>query len=91
MSNSVSDREQRLENLVRWLALPYAGKPVFAAENPFTGEPMQASLELEMTWCELFGDMDTPEGRWVQCQTCGHWAREGQSQYQHERVADLLD
>lgn len=65
----------RLEDLVRWLALPYAGRtPIFARTDPTTGYPMQASIRLAETWSAVVGDTEpAAPGVWAQCQGCGSW------------------
>lgn len=65
----------RLEDLVRWLALPYAGRtPIFARVDPNTGYPMPANIRLADTWAAVMGEGDPPvPGVWSQCQGCGSW------------------
>jgi hypothetical protein len=61
-----------LVNLIDWLALPYAGDPVFAVE----GEPPNEYKDrLRQTWEYVIGTKGvTAPGAWSQCQCCGHWA-----------------
>ncbi len=90
-SKSVSDREHRLERLCRWMALTFAGnEPVFAAVNPLTGEPMHYSMELAMTWAELFGETDPTPGYWFRCDHCGTFQINSVPDRQLEMLDDLL-
>lgn len=57
--------------LIDWLALPYAGDPVFIMEGENATEHKQ---RLKATWEHVVGTKGSPiEGVWAQCRTCGQW------------------
>jgi hypothetical protein len=75
-------REERLEELIRWLANPYqANRPQFRMyvnpDNFADGhyEPTPLQLRLEETWEEVVGPLTgpVPPGGWARCQCCGMW------------------
>ena len=61
--------------LIDWLALPYAGDPVFVTESDSLSPGFDPSyrLRLKATWEAVVGTKGDPApGQWVTCQTCGH-------------------
>ena len=62
---------QDLVALIDWLALPYAGDPVWQIE----GETMTSVKErLKATWEYVVGTKGpSGPGVWAQCTTCGMW------------------
>lgn len=69
-------REERLEELIRWMAIPWTqagNRPVFATRLP-NGEPLESGERCRQTYDEVIG----AEGRegpgvWEQCWTCRQW------------------
>lgn len=62
---------QDLVALIDWLALPYAGDPVWEIE----GESMsETKARLKATWEHVVGTKGpSGPGAWAQCKTCGMW------------------
>ena len=63
-----------LEQLVRWLALPYAGRtPIFGQVDDY-GNVLAEGVTNTLTWRRVIGDTDpAAQGAWVKCSTCGQW------------------
>ncbi len=62
-----------LEELVRWLALPYNGaEPIFAHAN-WDGTPIESGERLRRVWRRVVGDTSEIShlGTWVRCPSCG--------------------
>lgn len=78
----MADNLAARDELIRWLALPYAGDPVFStAEDVLTpGHDPTHKRRLEATWREVVGARQgwggTPgaPGYWWQCNQCGQWS-----------------
>ena len=61
-----------LEELIRWLALPYNGaEPIFAHSN-WDGTPIDSGARLTRTWRRVVGPGTVGlGGTWVRCPHCG--------------------
>jgi|ERR1039458_5109009 hypothetical protein len=60
-----------LEELIRWLALPYAGnEPIFAHSN-WDGSPIESGARLRKTFRHVVGPGPETLGAWARCTTCG--------------------
>ena len=62
-----------LEDLVRWLAVTYAGDPVFICDDepPVRGANPEVRRRLKATWDAVIGHKGPPvSGTWIQCVTC---------------------
>ena len=61
-----------LEELIRWLALPYNGaEPIFAHSN-WDGTPIDSGERLTRTWRRVVGPGTVGlGGTWVRCPHCG--------------------
>jgi hypothetical protein len=65
-----------LEELIRWLALPFAGsEPIFALSN-WDGTPIDSGERLRRTWHRVVGNgtLVNESGTWVRCNTCGTYS-----------------
>ncbi len=65
-----------LEELIRWLALPFAGaEPIFAFSN-WDGTPIDSGERLRRVWHRVIGTgtIANESGTWVRCNTCGAYS-----------------
>jgi hypothetical protein len=68
-----AERLERLELLVRWLAMPYGeNRPIFATELP-NGVPLESGAMLEALYTEVVGPKEPTRGAWFRCPTCSMW------------------
>jgi hypothetical protein len=64
-----------LEELIRWLALPYGdNEPIFAYSN-WDGTPIDSGARLRAVWHRVVGDTSklNEHGTWVRCPHCGSY------------------
>jgi hypothetical protein len=63
-----------LEDLVRWLAIPYGdNSPQFAVAD-WTGAPLDDGKRLSALYQEVVGETRPPvHTAWTQCPTCSMW------------------
>lgn len=60
-----------LQDLIRWLALPYGDNaPIFATSLP-DGTPLETGREMEALYREVVGEKTGTAGSWFQCPECG--------------------
>lgn len=71
MSDDFEPSRGDLIALIDWLALPYAGDPVWEME----GEQItEAKARLKATWQYVIGTKGpSGPGAWAQCRCCGIW------------------
>ena len=69
-----SPRIRDLEDLVRWLALPYGeNRPLFATAD-WQGKPLDDGKRLEETYLSVVGEKSEPARvgmAWTRCEMCG--------------------
>jgi hypothetical protein len=70
-----------LEDLIRWLALPYQdGEPIFSAAALTDGlMPVGREIEMGTSLRELYREVvgtsgDPVQGQWRECPCCGRWS-----------------
>jgi hypothetical protein len=60
-----------LEELVRWLAIPYNGaEPIFAKGN-WDGTVIESGARMEKTWRHVVGPGPSTPGAFARCPECG--------------------
>ena len=60
-----------LEELVRWLAIPYNGaEPIFAKGN-WDGTVISSGARMEKTWRHVVGPGPSTPGAFARCPECG--------------------
>jgi hypothetical protein len=73
-SQAVLDEIVGLEDLVRWLALPYGeNRPLFALAD-WEGKPLDDGKRLEATYLSVVGEKSEPARvgvAWTRCEMCG--------------------
>jgi hypothetical protein len=76
------DRIFALEDLVRWLSMPFGvgqphgTRPIFAREDPMYASGQDAGEAMARLWAEVTGVDDsvpTPAGYWYKCPECKMW------------------
>lgn len=62
-----------LQDLIRWLALPYGdNSPIFATSLP-DGTPLETGREMQAMYREIVGEKNGTTGTWFQCPECSTW------------------
>jgi hypothetical protein len=77
LAKEISDAQQKriwdLEDLVRWLSLPYGeNRPLFALAD-WEGKPLDDGKRLEETYLSVVGERSEPPRvgvAWTRCPTC---------------------
>jgi hypothetical protein len=60
-----------LEELIRWLAIPYNGaEPIFAKGN-WDGTVIESGTRMEKTWRHVVGPGPSTPGAFARCPECG--------------------
>jgi ribosome-associated protein YbcJ (S4-like RNA binding protein) len=60
-----------LEELIRWLAIPYNGaEPIFAKGN-WDGTVIESGARMEKTWRRVVGPGPSTPGAFARCPGCG--------------------
>ena len=68
------DRVKALEDLVRWLALPYGDNSPQFATATWEGAPLEDGKRLAAVYASVVGETRPPvPTAWTQCPTCSMW------------------